>query len=81
MIRYAALLLCFALLTGCGVDGRTLGSLLLPVPVEEVIPEPFPTPTPEPTPPPPTVATLAVCGDAMAHSYISNDAFTTTPIS
>ena len=75
MIRYAALLLCFALLTGCGVNGRTLSSLLLPVPVEEVIPEPFPTPTPEPTPPPPTVATLAVCGDAMAHSYISNDAW------
>ena len=38
-------------------------------------PEPTPIPTPEPTPMPPTVATLAVCGDAMAHDYISNDAW------
>lgn len=44
-----------------------------PTPTAELTPTP--TPTPEPTPTPPTVATLAVCGDAMAHSYISNDAW------
>ena len=32
------------------------------------------TPEPEPTPTPPTVATLVVCGDAMAHNDISRDA-------
>ncbi len=72
--RYTALVLCLILLTGCGVDGRTLGISFPHLPVEEV---PLPTlqPTPEPTPTPPTTATLVVCGDAMAHSYISNDAW------
>ena len=55
-----------------------------PLPSEgaaEVTPTVEPTSTPEitvtptATPTPPTVATLAVCGDAMAHSYISNDAW------
>lgn len=32
------------------------------------------TPEPEPTPTPPTVATLVVCGDAMAHNDLSRDA-------
>ena len=70
--RLTAVLLCFSLLGGCGVDGRILGTPFAHTPVEEV---PLPTSTPKPTPPPPTVATLAVCGDAMAHSYISNDAW------
>lgn len=44
------------------------------VDVREELPPPAQEP-PEPEPPEPTVATLAVCGDAMSHMPITNDAW------
>lgn len=71
--RAIALFLMLALLlAGCMPAVPTSGDQ--PETVTPTV-EPTPTPTPEPTPTPPTVATLAVCGDAMAHDYISNDAW------
>lgn len=69
--RHIALVLCLALLSGCGVDSHSSLSPS-PAPMEAAS---TPRPTPEPTPTPPTVSTLVVCGDAMAHSYISNAAW------
>lgn len=63
-IILALFLLCFS---GCG--GKT-APVDAAVPSPTVTPTPTPTPSPTPTPPPePTVATLAVCGDVMSHSW------------
>ena len=45
------------------------------VPSEPEEPLPLPEEPAEPDPPEPTVATLAVCGDAMSHMPITNDAW------
>ena len=60
---------------------NTSGSLDASVPAEPeqepvLPPEPEPVPEPEPpAPPEPTVATLAVCGDAMVHLPMIDDAW------
>lgn len=74
------LLLCLALLlSACGVPAGA--SLSVPsAQVESLSPEPpaalkEPAVPEEPLPPEPTVATLAVCGDAMSHMPVTNDAW------
>lgn len=73
------LLLCLALLlSACGgaVPAGTEASV--PPPREEPEPPPAleePAVPEEPPPPEPTTATLAVCGDAMSHMPITNDAW------
>lgn len=75
------LLLCLALLlSACGslsaevaVPGLSSALEESPAPVSTAFEEP-PVPE-EPTPPEPTIATLAVCGDAMSHMPITNDAW------
>ena len=71
------LLLCLALLlSACGGGVPAGAASPAPVPREEV---PLPSPPPETAvpqePPEPTLATLAVCGDAMSHMPITNDAW------
>lgn len=48
---------------------------LSPTPTPEPEQTPSQEPEPEPEPPAPTVATLAVCGDAMSHLPLTNDAW------
>ena len=73
------LLLCLALLlSACGGALPAGTEASVPPPREE--PEPPPAPEgpavpEEPPPPEPTTATLAVCGDAMSHMPITNDAW------
>ena len=73
------LLLCLALLlSACGGTLPAGTEASVPPPREE--PEPPPAPEgpavpEEPPPPEPTTATLAVCGDAMSHMPITNDAW------
>lgn len=77
------ILLALLLLVGC----TSQTSADQPIPdqapptTEEAPVQPQPTPEPEPQPEPepepePTVATLAVCGDAMSHMPVTNDALT-----
>lgn len=80
--RSASLLLALALLlSACGVPPETEVSVPevrvsaeSAEPAESVEPEESAEPE-EPPPPDPTVATLAVCGDAMSHMPITNDAW------
>lgn len=72
----SAMLLCFLLcLSACGSGGVSADAPPA-VPQEAPVPvETAPLPA-EPAPPPsPTVATLAVCGDAMSHMPVTNDAW------
>ena len=76
-LRLSSLLLCLALLlSACGGGVPAGAASPAPVPREEV---PLPSPPPETAvpqePPEPTLATLAVCGDAMSHMPITNDAW------
>ena len=80
--RLFALLLCLALpLSGCGAPSgepdppslQALQQLQAPKEVQEAQ-EPQEPPAPPP-PPEPTEASLAVCGDAMSHMPITNDAW------
>ena len=84
--RIFALLLTAALLaglTGCSQtpeeDAAQAGGLEASLPAEpdsQPDPEPELPPEPEPPQPPePTVATLTVCGDAMSHMPLTNDAW------
>ncbi len=74
-LRPFALLLCLPLLlSACG--GGTPAGAPAPVPTsQESSPAPKPPVPLENPPPAPTVATLAVCGDAMSHMPITNDAW------
>jgi len=69
-----ALLICLVLCLGaCGVSSA--GPAVQPPPQPE---EPAASVPEEPAPPPPpapTAATLAVCGDAMSHMPVTNDAW------
>lgn len=73
-LRLCALLLCLTLsLSACGISAATSapapeGTQELQVPLEPQEPPPAPEP-------PPTAATLAVCGDAMSHMPLTNDAW------
>lgn len=74
---FLSLLLCLTLLlSACG--GIPAGAAA-PVPPREESPAPAAPEEPpipeEPPPPEPTVATLAVCGDAMSHMPVTNDAW------
>lgn len=72
------LLLALLLLSGCGDAPPASGSAPVetsPAPAVSASAAPTPTPTPTPEPPPPTVATLAVCGDAMSHNPVRRDAW------
>ena len=74
---FLSLLLCLTLLlSACG--GIPAGAAAPAPPQEEppapAAPEEPPIPE-EPPPPAPTVATLAVCGDAMSHMPVTNDAW------
>lgn len=80
--RLFALLLCLALpLSGCGVpsgepDPPSLQALQQLQAPQEVQGAQEPQEPPAPPPPPePTEASLAVCGDAMSHMPITNDAW------
>lgn len=78
MKKFFVILLCFLLLCGCSAAPPVSGSAPVetgPAPEHSVPPEPEPTPTPSPEPPQPTVATLAVCGDAMSHNPVRRDAW------
>ncbi|MCI9579663.1 MAG: CapA family protein, partial [Oscillibacter sp.] len=74
-----ALLLCLTLLlSACG--GLSAGAAApIPAPAEPPVPAPTAFEAPpipeEPPPPEPTAATLAVCGDAMSHMPITDDAW------
>lgn len=74
-----ALLLCLTLLlSACG--GLSAGAAApIPAPAEPPVPAPAAFEAPpipeEPPPPEPTAATLAVCGDAMSHMPITDDAW------
>lgn len=74
--RISILLLCFLLfLSACGSSAASAEAVPLP---QEEVPAPkaaVPAPDPPEPPPEPTVATLAVCGDAMSHMPIVNDAW------
>lgn len=84
--RLFSLLLSLALLVPCGC-GRSIPAANAAqdppavVSVPEELPEETETPVEvppepsEPEPPAPTTATLAVCGDAMSHMPITNDAW------
>ena len=71
------LLLCLALLlSACGGALPAGTEASVPPPREEPPPAPEEPAVPEEPPPPePTTATLAVCGDAMSHMPITNDAW------
>ena len=71
------LLLCLALLlSACGGALPAGTEASVPPPREELPPAPEEPAVPEEPPPPePTTATLAVCGDAMSHMPITNDAW------
>ena len=75
--RLGSLLLCLALLlSACG--GEVPADAAAPVTgVQTETPPPAKAeePAAPETPPEPTVATLAVCGDAMSHMPITNDAW------
>ena len=83
MQRILSLLLGLALLAGCGRELPASGGVQDPPAAapEEVLAEPEETPVEvpeepsEPEPPAPTTATLAVCGDAMSHMPVTNDAW------
>lgn len=82
MQRILSLLLGLALLAGCGRELPASGVQDPPAAApEEVLAEPEETPVEipvepsEPEPPAPTTATLAVCGDAMSHMPVTNDAW------
>ncbi len=83
MQRILSLLLGLALLAGCGRELPASGGVQDPPAAapEEVLTEPEETPVEvpeepsEPEPPAPTTATLAVCGDAMSHMPVTNDAW------
>lgn len=67
---------CATTMVGVSVISYPEGRKLEPVSEPEDQPEPAPVPEPEPpAPPEPTVATLAVCGDAMSHMPLTNDAW------
>lgn len=79
--KLLALLLCgsmLAALAACGEDApEASGSAPVaddPTPSQSEPAEPTEETTPPP-PPEPTVATLAVCGDAMSHMPVTNDAW------
>ena len=88
-LRLIFLLLCSALaLSACGgsfpadaaapapeTREAALSSPRPPAETGEPAPPEEPSPPEEPLPPEPTVATLAVCGDAMSHMPITNDAW------
>lgn len=73
--------LCLALLlSACGSVPAGASASVPPAQVESLSPEPpavlkEPAVPEEPPPPEPTVATLAVCGDAMSHMPVTNDAW------
>ena len=77
--RVSALLLALALcLTACGgAPAGTAEAARLSQPASALPAEPAPPETPplSEEPPAPTVATLAVCGDAMSHMPITKDAW------
>lgn len=83
MKKFAALALCLALLAaplaGCGPDPGSAASgspAVSPSPAQTPpTPSEPASPEPPPEPPAPTVATLAVCGDAMSHMPVTNDAW------
>ncbi len=83
MQRILSLLLGLALLAGCDRELPASGGVQDPPAAapEEVLTEPEETPVEvpeepsEPEPPAPTTATLAVCGDAMSHMPVTNDAW------
>jgi len=71
-----ALLLSLALCLGaCGAGGVPAADVEGQTPVQREAAEPPAAVPEEPAPPPPTVATLAVCGDAMSHMPVTNDAW------
>lgn len=80
-LRLPSLLLCLLLLL-CACGGPPAGAAA-PLPAaREALPSSAPLAAPaepavpeEPPPPEPTVATLAVCGDAMSHMPVTNDAW------
>ena len=84
--RLFSLLLSLALLVPCGC-GRSLpaanaaqdppAAVSVPgeLPAEPERPVEIPPEPSEPEPPAPTTATLAVCGDAMSHMPVTNDAW------
>lgn len=88
-LRLIFLLLCSTLaLSACGgsfpadaaapapeTREAALSSPRPPAEAGEPAPPEEPSPPEEPLPPEPTVATLAVCGDAMSHMPITNDAW------
>lgn len=88
-LRLIFLLLCSTLaLSACGgsfpadaaapapeTREAALSSPRPPAKAGEPAPPEEPSPPEEPLPPEPTVATLAVCGDAMSHMPITNDAW------
>ena len=72
------LLLCLALLlSACGGALPAGTEASVPPPRKETEPPPAPEEpaVPEEPLPEPTTATLAVCGDAMSHMPITNDAW------
>ena len=76
--RAAALLLCLLLcLSGCGsAAGGVSAAEPAPRPAAaQETPAPPEDPPAPPPPPPPTVASLTVCGDAMSHMPVTNDAW------
>ena len=78
--QLTALLLCLPLLlSACGVPAGTAAPGLPPAQEESAVPVPAAFEDPpvpgDPPPPEPTVATLAVCGDAMSHMPVTNDAW------
>lgn len=77
--RLPSLLLCLTLLLSACGDVAAGAPASVP-PVQEGSPEPSavleePAVPEEPPPPKPTVSTLAVCGDAMSHMPVTNDAW------
>ena len=87
--RITALLICLALLASLAACAGNAANIPAapdsleasapsepdPIPEPKPEPEPAPEPIPEPEPPAPTVATLAVCGDAMSHMPLTDDAW------
>lgn len=74
-----ALLLCLTLLLSACGDLSAGAAAPIPAPAEPPVPAPAAFEAPpipeEPPPPEPTAATLAVCGDAMSHMPITDDAW------
>ena len=72
--RRASLALLLALLlSACGVPPEA--EVSAPAPQKEAFAPPEPSAPEEPPPPAPTTAALAVCGDAMSHMPVTNDAW------